>query len=326
MGSRGIYHDGWFASAFGPRIPWAAGLSASIASWTPDDDTWELYNIDNDWSQANDLAAEMPEKLAQMKETFAIEFARNNGYPVGGGLWILLHPEFRVASPYTEWTFPGRITRMPEFTAPRLGSIPNLVTDGRRRAGRRKRSALLARSVLRRPDVLRARRRSLLRVQLFEIARTQIKATEKMPEGKVKIEVQTTYVGTPRPAGPLSVTLKVNGVTSWRRGRCRYLRRLRLRLTDVSTSGRVSARPSRSIITTGLRSRSTVPSIKCTSSIFLKFIKLRSRPYLRQERPREEAGEGMGARFKGDRIARVSHPHQADHRNRRYGRVPHISR
>ena len=32
-----------------------------------------------------------------------------------------------------------------------------------------------------------------------------------MPEGKVRIEVQTTYAGTPRPAGPLSVTLKING-------------------------------------------------------------------------------------------------------------------
>ena len=63
-----------------------------------------------------------------MKETFAIEFARNNGYPVGGGLWVLLHPEDRVATAYTEWTFPGRITRMPEFTAPRLGSVPSVVT------------------------------------------------------------------------------------------------------------------------------------------------------------------------------------------------------
>ena len=42
MGSRGIYHDGWFASAFGPRIPWATGASANLATWTPDDDKWEL--------------------------------------------------------------------------------------------------------------------------------------------------------------------------------------------------------------------------------------------------------------------------------------------
>ena len=114
MGSRGIYHDGWFASAFGPRIPWVPGQSASLSSWTPDDDRWELYHIDEDWSQANDLAAGEPEKLAQMKETFAIEFARNNGYPIGGGLWVMLHPEDRiVVAVYRMDVPPGRITRMP---------------------------------------------------------------------------------------------------------------------------------------------------------------------------------------------------------------------
>ena len=45
---------------------------------------------------------------------------------------------------------------------------------------------------------------------LFEIMRTQIKAKDKLPTGKAKIEVQTTYVER-RPAGPLKVVLKVNG-------------------------------------------------------------------------------------------------------------------
>ena len=45
---------------------------------------------------------------------------------------------------------------------------------------------------------------------LFEIQRTHIKAKDKLPAGKVKIEVQTTYVER-RPAGPLKVVLKVNG-------------------------------------------------------------------------------------------------------------------
>ena len=36
-------------------------------------DKWELYNLDEDWSQANDLAAKMPEKLARMKELFLVE-------------------------------------------------------------------------------------------------------------------------------------------------------------------------------------------------------------------------------------------------------------
>jgi arylsulfatase A-like enzyme len=38
MGSRAIYHDGWIASAFGPRIPWVPGLPKGIKEWTPDKD------------------------------------------------------------------------------------------------------------------------------------------------------------------------------------------------------------------------------------------------------------------------------------------------
>jgi hypothetical protein len=45
-----------------------------------------------------------------MKETFAIEAARNSVYPVGGGLWIIaFHPELRISSPYREWNFTGDI-------------------------------------------------------------------------------------------------------------------------------------------------------------------------------------------------------------------------
>src|SRR5882724_7176904 len=84
MGSRGVYHDGWIASAFGPRTPWIPGLPAGIKEWTPDKDKWELYNLNEDWSQANDLADKMPAKLADMKDLFLIEFTKNSGLPIGG--------------------------------------------------------------------------------------------------------------------------------------------------------------------------------------------------------------------------------------------------
>ena len=123
MGSRAIYHDGWMASATGPRLPWVPGLPPGIADWTPDNDVWRLYNLDEDWTQANDLAAEMPDKLAQMKEPFAIEAARNSVFPIGGGLWVpVYHPELRISTPYREWNFAADVTRMPEFCTPALGN------------------------------------------------------------------------------------------------------------------------------------------------------------------------------------------------------------
>ncbi len=105
-------------------------MQPGIRDWTPDKDKWELYNLEDDWSQANDLADKMPQKLADMKDVFLIEFAKNHGFPIGGGLWIpIFHPELRKATPYTEWDFPGEITRMPEFCRRlALGNKPNVVS------------------------------------------------------------------------------------------------------------------------------------------------------------------------------------------------------
>ena len=60
-GSRGIYHDGWFADTFGPFIPWNAASSvAAIKDWDSANDKWELYDLRNDFSQARDLAEKFP--------------------------------------------------------------------------------------------------------------------------------------------------------------------------------------------------------------------------------------------------------------------------
>ncbi len=211
MGSRGIYHDGWMASAFGPRTPWIPGLPEDILEWTPDKDKWELYNIDEDWSQANDLADKMPAKLAEMKDLFLIEFTRNSGLPIGGGLWVpVFHPELRAAPPYTSWTFPGAITRMPEFAAPALGNKPNVVTvDADVPANAN--GVIYALGGFSGGLTTYVKDGTLsYEYNLFEIRRTNIKAKEKLPTGKVKIEVESSYVE-PRPAGPLKVVLKVNG-------------------------------------------------------------------------------------------------------------------
>src|SRR6185295_11262978 len=90
---------------------------------------WELYNLNEAWSQANDLAAKFPDKLADMKQMFLIEATKNSALPIGGGLWIMpLHLEFMISSPYKEWNFAGNMTRMPEFAAPKLGKFANVVT------------------------------------------------------------------------------------------------------------------------------------------------------------------------------------------------------
>jgi len=211
MGSRSIYHDGWMASALGPRLPWVPGIDPSILAWTPDKDTWELYNLEEDWSQANDLAATMPEKLAQMKEIFLIEAAKNKALPIGGGLFVpVMHPELRVGPPYTEWTIPGDFVRMPELLAPALGNRSNVLTmDAEVPADA---NGVLYKLGANSGGLTLFVEDGILcyEYNLFIIQRTKIRAKDKLPTGKVKIEVETACMDQ-KPAGPLKVTLRANG-------------------------------------------------------------------------------------------------------------------
>ena len=217
MGSRGIYQNGWFAGAKGPREPWVPGIPKGFFDeegklvWNPDNDVWELYNLNEDWSQSSDLAAKMPEKLDQMQELFIMEFAKNEAFPIGGGLYVpVVRPDLRIVPPYTEWTFSGTMTRMPEFAAPALGNKENTVTVNAIIPENANGviyslggfSAGLSLYVL---DGLLS-----YEYNLFEISRTHIKAKKKVSAGKAKIEIITNYAEK-RPAGPLDVVIKVNG-------------------------------------------------------------------------------------------------------------------
>ena len=120
--SRGIYSDGWFACAFGPFVPWDTPSTAKrLANWDANTEPWELYHLAEDFSQAHDLATAHPDKLEELKALFKEVSQDNLVWPIGAGLWLRIHPEDRIASPYTKWRFDKTITRMPEFTAPGLG-------------------------------------------------------------------------------------------------------------------------------------------------------------------------------------------------------------
>jgi arylsulfatase len=77
FGNRGIYHKGWTAVTR-HSTPWI------ISSDKPafDDDVWELYDTNKDWSQAHDLSKEMPEKLHELQRLWIIEATRNNVLPM----------------------------------------------------------------------------------------------------------------------------------------------------------------------------------------------------------------------------------------------------
>ena len=75
--NRGIYHKGWTAVTR-HSMPWLFGATLPAL----DDDVWELYDTTTDWTQAHDLSAEHPDKLAELQRLFLIEAVKYNVLPL----------------------------------------------------------------------------------------------------------------------------------------------------------------------------------------------------------------------------------------------------
>jgi len=91
LGSRAIYHDGWKAVTFHPVGPlYDDGLSINAPF---DDDVWELYHVDVDPSEVDDLASVYPERLAEMVELWWDEARRNDVLPLDNRVMeAIAHP------------------------------------------------------------------------------------------------------------------------------------------------------------------------------------------------------------------------------------------
>jgi len=78
FGNRALYKDGWKAvTIHGNRMPWIINATASF-----EDDVWELYHIDEDFSESHNVADEYPEKLEELKARWEELAWENNVYPL----------------------------------------------------------------------------------------------------------------------------------------------------------------------------------------------------------------------------------------------------
>jgi hypothetical protein len=208
-GSRAIYQDGWVAATFGPLVPWLPG-APGIAEWDSAKDRWELYNITTDFSEAVDLSAKDPKRLAQLQKTFDAQARANQVYPLGAGIWLRLHPEDRIKTPYTSWQFDGSTTRMPEFTAPGIGHANNTVTIDAE-LGDNASGVLYALGGSGGGLTLYLDKGHLVyEYNMMIIERYIARSASKIAPGKRRIEVRTQFES-PRPLSPAEVVLKVDG-------------------------------------------------------------------------------------------------------------------
>jgi hypothetical protein len=208
-GSRGIYQDGWFASAFGPLVPWdTAGSAAKLKDWDSAKDVWELYDLSKDFSQADNLADKEPKRLASMKQLFLKEAEKNKAFPIGAGMWLRIHPEDRIKTPYTSWRFDQTTTRMPEFAAPGLGRESSHVTIDAQLGANASGVLYALGGASGGLTLFLDDGRLAYEYNMMIIERYTARSKDRLPAGKHRIEVDTTIA---RPGAAAAVVLKVDG-------------------------------------------------------------------------------------------------------------------
>jgi arylsulfatase A-like enzyme len=117
ISNRGIYNDGWYANTTPPVGPWV--LNAPM----PDVNAykWELYNLKEDYSQANDLAAKMPDKLKQMQALFITEAAKYNVLPLNNSSFErAISPRPSATAGQTVFTYSGVMPGIPTGNSPNI--------------------------------------------------------------------------------------------------------------------------------------------------------------------------------------------------------------
>jgi len=105
--NRGIYHKGWTAVTRHGVPPWVVtGAQPSLSG-----DVWELYDTTKDWSQAHDLARQMPEKVEELRQLFELEAMKYNVFPLDDRKAERANPDLAgrpaVVRGKTQLLFPG---------------------------------------------------------------------------------------------------------------------------------------------------------------------------------------------------------------------------
>jgi arylsulfatase len=119
LGNRALYKDGWVAATTPANLPW------ELSTKTPPDVitgyNWELYNVQEDPAEYNDLAARMPDKLKQMQDAFYVEARKYNVLPLDNSTLVRWNaPRPSLTAGRTDFTYSGTLTGVPASAAPSI--------------------------------------------------------------------------------------------------------------------------------------------------------------------------------------------------------------
>jgi arylsulfatase A-like enzyme len=204
--NRAIYHDGWTACCrVGTPIDRGVGIGDFL------DAPWELYNVAEDFSQADDLAAKMPEKLKELQGRFLEEAKKYGVFPLDPRFSERMDPKLRIAGdPPTSWTYFGNNVWLPEPIGPQLFPRGHTITaDLVIPKGGAEGVVTCAGAFSAGWSLYVKDGKPEFRYTFFDIADVNIPGTVALPEGKVMLKTEFAPDGKPEGGGTLK--LFVNG-------------------------------------------------------------------------------------------------------------------
>jgi len=124
LGNRALYKDGWMAAVRHGRLPWTVG------SYDFDKDQWELYDLTQDFSQGNDLAAKYPEKLKELQNGFWVEAEKYQVLPLDDRLAERFDPTLRpsLIEGRSKFTYYPGTVRVPYSSAAQITNRSHTIT------------------------------------------------------------------------------------------------------------------------------------------------------------------------------------------------------
>ena len=209
--NRSIYEDGWKADAQ-HTLPWRQDLAPG--NW--DKDRWELYNLKKDFSEADDLAAKMPDKLEEMKGKFDEAAVKYHVYPLddrGAARLALPKPPVPGADPDTKtFTYYAGATRIAEPAAPPMKNRSWTLTAKVKTEGARSEGVIMAFGGVAAGMALYLKDGvPIFDYNYFE-KHTVVKGTQPLPAGDATLTVDFAYDGGGVGKGA-KIRLGVNGQT-----------------------------------------------------------------------------------------------------------------
>ncbi len=210
--NRGLYHDGWMASS--PSfVPW----DPNRGDWDPDKAVWELYKVDEDYSQANDLAKQNPEKLRELQDLWWVEAAKYNVLPLDWRASIRFNSELMgrpslTAGRTTMTYYPGTVG-LPDAASPPMTNKSWTITADIELIGDKTSGMVVTHGGLEGGYGLYLRDNKPTFVYNFlSIDRPTFTAKDPLPAGKTQLVVDFAYDGGGMGKGG-KITLSANGKT-----------------------------------------------------------------------------------------------------------------